>query len=89
MHRSVSKTGPKQDERLNVTSLVQGQKHLGGVWTEINAGLTAHPHDVLEAVEARAASTIHRLAVVCPEHIFHTLHEQTQHYLSIFLFTHL
>lgn len=89
MYRSVSKTGPNQEESLNVTSLVQGQKHLGGVWTEVNAGLTAHPHDVLEAVEAWAAGTIHRLAVVCPEHIFDVLHEQTKHYLSIFLLTHL
>lgn len=54
----------------DVSSLVQGQKHLGGDWTEVDAGLTAHSHDVLEAVEARAARAVHGLAVVCSEYVF-------------------
>lgn len=52
---------------LSVSSLVQGQKHLGGGGAEVSAGLTAHSHDVLEAVEARAAGAVDRLAVVCSE----------------------
>lgn len=52
---------------LSVSSLVQGQEHLGGDGAEVSAGLTAHSHDVLEAVEARAAGAVDRLAVVCWE----------------------
>lgn len=40
----------------------------------MDAGLTAHPHDVLEAIEARASGTVDRLAVVCLGLFIHTLY---------------
>lgn len=40
----------------------------------MSAGLAAHPHDVLEAVEARAPSSVDRLAVVCLESFINIEH---------------
>lgn len=60
----------------------------------MSAGLTTHPHDVLEAVEAGATSAIDRLAVVCSEeriNIQYVQFKQWSVYIQdiVFVFPHL
>lgn len=42
----------------------------------MSAGLTAHPHYVVEAVKAGAPGAVDRLAVVCIEGLINLLHAQ-------------
>lgn len=42
----------------------------------MSAGLTAHAHDILEAVKTRAPRVVDWFAVVCSEGLINVLHVQ-------------
>lgn len=69
-HSSWKKTSRRTDVAESWAPPVESQKHLGSDGTEVHAGLAAHPHDVLEAVEARSPSDVDGLAAVCSDLTF-------------------